>query len=189
MENVEIEYKMLLKEDEYQNVLQFILERNRFEKINQTNYYFDTKDFKLSKKKHALRIRDTFDGKYEICLKIKRDRDVLENNYMVDESVFHKILEDPNIINEYTNTEYDLILVGKLDNLRYEYKMGLNLVCLDHSKYLDVEDYEIEFEAYDYDQEDIFRAFLYKFGIEYHKNEVSKIQRCFKEYLKIENNL
>lgn len=189
MQNVEIEYKMLLEVGQYQNILNYIIDKNRYEKINQTNYYFDTEDFKLSNLKHALRIRVINNNEYEICLKVKRDLDMLENNFLVDEDTFNKILDNPNIINEYTNTDYDLKLIGKLENIRYEYHLGLNLICLDHSKYLDVEDYEIEFEAYNYDQEDVFRAFLSKFNLNYVRNDLNKIQRCIREYLRIENNL
>ncbi|MEG0283948.1 MAG: CYTH domain-containing protein [Erysipelotrichales bacterium] len=184
-ENIEIEYKQLLDVEEYQKLKTYLKASKEHVDIDQTNYYFETVDFSLGKEKKALRIR-VKDDTYELCLKEKRAQDVLEHNYMISKEAFDLALNDPNTIKEYIPLKGDFILLGKLFTNRIELKIKGGLICLDYSKYCNKEDYEIEFEAVDYNKEEFFEVFLDMFDIKYKENKVNKIERFINEYKKME---
>ena len=67
--NLEIEYKSLLSLAEYDQLKNLF---THVTPVRQTNHYLDSKDFKLRKKKLALRIR-TFDKSAEMTLKVPQE--------------------------------------------------------------------------------------------------------------------
>lgn len=76
VEQVEIEYKTMLTEKEYHQLLAYYkLSEKAFK--TQTNYYFDTQDFKLREKHFGLRIRTT-PTNAELTLKTPIEHGLLE---------------------------------------------------------------------------------------------------------------
>lgn len=182
MLEIEIEYKQLLTEDEYLKLKKYFESKNAILK-KQENYYFDNELLTLANEKRMLRIR-VKDNSYLLCLKTKRVNDILENNIEVSEQTFNKILDNPNLLNEYyKDLPGDLNLLGVLKTTRLEFSDNGNY-CLDKSEYYDCLDYEIEYEALDYESEETFEKFLKNHNIIYDKKFKSKNQRFLKEYEK-----
>lgn len=180
--NIEIEYKHLLSANEYELIKEFLIKDINHKIIKQENYYFETSDFKLKELGYALRIRIINGNEYELCLKQKREKDILEHNYMISVEQFMAICKQPNLMREYVNEELDFIALGVLNNTRIELEIENGLICLDKSNYFNQDDYEIEFEANDYESEEYFVMFLENFGIKYQSNDKSKIQRFITAY-------
>src|SRR5699024_12555003 len=82
-QNFEIEFKNLLTNDEYLELLdkEFPDDSNQRRKkaIYQTNYYYDTSNKDLKKQNSALRIRIT-DSMNEMTLKVTNKDFLMENN-------------------------------------------------------------------------------------------------------------
>jgi len=179
-QEIEIEYKQLLSEVEYEKIKEVIL-KGEHKVINHENFYFETKNKDLKANHQALRIRVAKDY-FELCLKTQRESDILEKNIELTEDEFVSICNDNLLIYNYLdNLPQGLELLGSLETCRLETKIADGLICLDKSRYGNKEDYEIEFEANDYNKEDILIAYLKKFGVKYKLNKKSKIQRFSEE--------
>ncbi|WHY02106.1 CYTH domain-containing protein [Neobacillus sp. DY30] len=155
-ETIEIEFKNLLTKVEYENLLkEFKVKEDQI--ISQTNHYFDTPSFSLKELGSALRIREK-SGQYEMTLKQPAAVGLLEttqyitNNEFLDaikngilpKGLIHKRLEQLNI--SFT----DIVYFGSLSTDRAEFPYKNGLLVLDHSTYLNTEDYEVEYEVDDY---------------------------------------
>ncbi|WP_462409932.1 CYTH domain-containing protein [Neobacillus sp. Marseille-QA0830] len=192
-QNIEIEFKNMLTKQEYGDLFKkFSLNKNDI--FSQENYYFDTHDFALKKKGCALRIRNK-QNTYEMTLKQPADVGLLETNQLltVEEAklaidnqklpkgTITKLLEDNGI--SYSQIQY----FGSLVTNRAETIFEQGLLVLDHSIYLNHEDYELEYEVHDFQrgQKD-FLALLQSCGIPERKT-ANKIQRFYNQKLRITN--
>jgi len=172
--HLEIEFKTLIDEKTYNNLLK---EFNLLDKtFVQTNYYFDTKNYDLMDKKTVLRIRKK--DQYKLTKKEKNELGNQETSiYLTDEEA-NKMLKngfDANIINEdcYVN----LITSLKTTRAKTNYKNGI--IFFDKSEYNGITDYEIEYEALDYEEgKKDFREFLKLHNIT-EKTPISKSKRAF----------
>ena len=153
---LEIEYKSMLTEKEYDQLIQhYQLEPKDF--TVQTNIYFDTPDFQLAKKNCGLRIR-LLDAYAEYTLKTPEVAGRLEttdtltmekidsylNQHVLPTSgaVFQKLSElniDPEL----------LIETGKLTTKRAEFKVAEGLLAIDQSFGENLHDFELELEVGD----------------------------------------
>ena len=75
--NIEIEAKVLLTKDQYENLLKY-LHLERYKKIEQTNHYIDSTNRVLKKSDIALRIRENND--FVLTLKTPLSEGLLEKN-------------------------------------------------------------------------------------------------------------
>lgn len=150
---LEIEFKNLLTHEEFLQLCHtFSIRETDFH--SQTNTYFDTPDFNLRDLKMGFRLR-TLPSRNELTLKSPSTNE-------------HSMTETTEIV---TNEERDVILrQGYIDTLHYKnfshlpprlysfgslrtersefhYKDGL--LVLDHSHYMQQEDYEVEYEVED----------------------------------------
>lgn len=175
-QHLEIEFKSYITEETYKSLLkEFDLESKTFE---QTNYYFDTKDYSLMNKKTVLRIRKK--DQYKLTKKEKSENGNLESSiYLDDTKALNMIIDgfDASIINEkcYVN----LITSLKTIRAKCPYKSGT--IFFDKSIYNGKTDYEVEYEASDIiiGQKE-FEEFLSDHNIE--KNvPLSKSKRAFNE--------
>ncbi|MEH7442833.1 CYTH domain-containing protein [Bacillus sp. JJ1122] len=154
-QNIEIEFKNMLTNDEFLRLIKhFNIDLTKFKK--QVNHYFDTPSFSLKAKGSALRIREK-DTQFEMTLKQPAEQGLLETNQFLEPAQAEyilktgKILEGEvqdaitNIIDDADSLEY----FGSLttDRAEFDYKGGL--LVLDHSYYLNTEDYELEYEVTD----------------------------------------
>lgn len=155
-ETIEIEFKNLLTKVEYKNLLKAFKIKDE-QIISQTNHYFDTPDFTLKELSSALRIREKNDY-YEMTLKQPAALGLLETtqtlsndefltaikNGILPKGIIHERLEQLNIA--FIDLEY----FGSLTTKRAEFPYKDGLLVLDHSFYLNTEDYEVEYEVEDF---------------------------------------
>lgn len=188
--NNEIEFKQLLSQTEYQQIYNVYFKG--IVPFSQTNYYIDTPDFQLKAHKSALRIRvkDDFN---EMTLKIPATVGLMEyncetlvepqlNKLLLPESIPSEIIEQLKQMDISLN---ELTILGALTTNRVEKEISNNLLVLDHSSYLDKEDYELEYEVTDHDQGlQSFKALLEQFNIE-HQTPDNKVQRFFSRKAKL----
>ncbi|RZI49752.1 CYTH domain-containing protein [Lactococcus kimchii] len=194
--NLEIEYKSLLSLAEYDQL------KKRFthvSPIRQTNHYLDSKDFKLRKKKLALRIR-TFDKSAEMTLKVPQEVGNIEYNIALSLEEAQYLLGERSITCGQTDLSEicellverdvdldEITLIGSLTTIRYEQHLPIGLAALDKNDYLGHTDYELELEVEDSTQgkKDFFE-YLEKNKIEYRfsKSKVVRFLDCLRHLRK-----
>ncbi|PHK49847.1 CYTH domain-containing protein [Staphylococcus edaphicus] len=182
--NNEIEFKQLLTQSQYQSIYTTYFQD--IETFKQINYYIDTPHFDLKAHHSALRIR-VKDNAYEMTLKIPAEVGLMEYNFdtqvvpELNKSITKQMLPTE-IIEQLNKMDFDiaqLVILGALTTERLEKEINGNLLVLDKSYYLDVEDFELEFEVDDYDEGLIqFNNILEKFNLK-HEIPDNKVQRFF----------
>lgn len=181
---LEIEYKSMLTEKEYNQLIQYYQLKPKDFTV-QTNIYFDTPDFQLAKKNCGLRIRllDTYaeytlktpevDGRLETTDTLTKGTvDSYLDQHILPSSgiVFHK-LSDLNVDPEL------LIETGKLTTQRAEFKVAEGLLAIDQSFGENLHDFELELEVSDANAGKIaFEQFLKAHFLPYRPAK-NKIQR------------
>jgi uncharacterized protein YjbK len=185
-EHIEIEYKNLLTEQEYQKLLQeFNISPTQIKK--QVNYYFDTAAFFLKDAQSALRMRKK-DENYELTLKSPAPIGLLETNQLIGSIEAQELLEqgklpDGPVKSKLMSMEFPLDLIeyfGSLTTNRVEFDYEHGLLVLDYSTYLNKEDYEIEYEVTNPEiGKQIFIQLLKQMNIPIRKTE-NKILRFYR---------
>lgn len=186
-QNIEIEYKNLLTKQEYDHLIEFF----KVDKIlikKQINHYFDTSSFHLKHAKSALRIREKGDY-FEMTLKQPAQIGLLETNQVLHsleatEFLNNRILPDGPIKDQLLSISVpveDIEYFGSLTTNRVEFDYKGGLLVLDHSNYLNVDDFEIEYEVTDPDKgEQIFIELLNSMKIPSRITE-NKVQRFYNQ--------
>lgn len=155
-ENLEIEFKTLLSIEEFSRVVDYFqFKEEQF--FTQINYYFDSADFQLRKRRMGLRVRVLSDNA-EITLKVPEKVGLLEINDALSVKEANAIIESatlPTIGNVYNKLnqlgidQSDLRLIGSLTTKRAEIKLPQGLLALDESWYNEQHDFELELEVND----------------------------------------
>ena len=189
MENLEIEYKVLVNKKDFNKLLEYLKQKYSFESFTQTNVYYDTIDEKLHKKGISLRIRNYENSKeHLLTLKEKVQVGRLEHEYYVAKnSVRYFPQEIINIIKKNNVDINEIINTARLKTTRTEFKIDDYLLCLDHSSYYKKEDYEIECEAKSMKTAQMIISILLKsLSISYIESNLSKTARAkeAKKYVK-----
>ena len=170
----EKEYKMLLKEAEYQMILDHFDQRP----IRQTNTYY-LSNSKTAAFRTRKRLNETV-----FTLKAKKDDYNDEYEFAIKDNPFNdqRVLD---LFNQFNISSYSLM--AKLITDRLVIKLDQGEICLDKNCYLGIIDYEIEYELYDAKTADNSEliAFLHQFQISYRPNLISKYRRCMEEYYKM----
>ncbi|MFY3790356.1 CYTH domain-containing protein [Ureibacillus sp. MALMAid1270] len=183
-QEIEIEYKNLLTKEQYEMLLiEFKIDQQQVKR--QTNHYFDTPQWHLRKLSSGLRIRETA-SKIVCTLKEKTsehthlettDRITAEEAaLMLNGKEFHA----PSVKSKLQQLQVpiqELKVFGTLTTDRVEIPYENGLLVLDHSFYLNSDDYEVEYETNDeIIGSTIFNKFLLKYNIEQRKTD-KKIAR------------
>ncbi|PGK51307.1 hypothetical protein CN918_26310 [Priestia megaterium] len=162
----EIEYKSLLSKKKYKKLKKHFAKGALGAKTyKQTNYFFDTEDFKLKDAKITLRIRKK-EGGWELTLKVPQEKIANqlynkkeEYNVEISPEEAKKILKSRelqmasnpvfNVLKGTVNLEPSTIfhLLGKLKTKRTDYTYQQDTVSLDKNKYNKRIDYELERET------------------------------------------
>ncbi|WP_419392570.1 CYTH domain-containing protein [Cytobacillus praedii] len=184
-QNIEIEFKNLLTKQEFEMLVNhFKLKDTDF--FTQENHYFDTQDFALKEQGSALRIRKKGE-KYELTLKQPYQDALLETNESLEPLAAEKIFETGRIRNETIkglikkmNIDPDRIqYFGSLSTKRAEVEYENGLIVIDNSFYLNIEDFELEYEVSNRnDGQKKFSALLEQLEIPVRKTE-NKIKRFY----------
>ena len=183
-QEIEIEYKILLSEKKFNDILNS-LEFPK-EPFVQTNYYFETPDFKLKSISSALRIRKK-NADFIVTLKEPHPKGILETHDRISEKDFQKAIDEnelsaPNCRKQLQNKGIPLEkveYVGSLTTERYEFKKNELIYVLDKSFYNGQTDYELEIEAPSQAiGKQIFNQLLKQFQIK-RSPSITKIERFF----------
>lgn len=174
---IEIEFKNMLSKTKYDELCA-IFDNEEGQKIEQENHYFDTADFRLKSLNCALRLRK-YNDTIECTLKEKKAQHTsAETTDYLTEGEAQLIFEGtewtaPTVgerLQQLNIRCEQLSLFGSLKTKRIEYPYEGGLLVLDHSFYLQQEDYEVEYETNDVEKgERIFKEFLTKQSIPYAK--------------------
>ena len=184
-ENIEIEYKVLLTEEQFK-ILEVELPFPEHP-IIQINHYFDTFNFLLKSYHSSVRIRE-IDKQYTLTLKQPKDQHILETNDYLTEKEFISWLNGDPIAKHHTSkrlaqlgiVERELTYFGSLQTERKEFSSQQISYCLDKSSYNGITDYELELEVPEVGiGETIFDTLLEKYTIQKTK-PITKIERFFK---------
>lgn len=178
-ENLEIEFKILINEKIYQQIINDYPNAKTYQ---QTNYYLLHP--KLSELKYSLRIREK-DNQYELTLKQPQTNSNLETNLVIDQETKNKIMNHELINNDI----FDILKPFQLNStmfqtdyflttLRKEIKTSMGIVCIDYNQYNNHIDYELEYEVSDFQQgKQAFLDFIEQYHLSYKKNCPSKTVR------------
>lgn len=182
-QEIEIEFKNLLTKEEFEALLHGCPFPEAYKQIN---YYFETKDMRLSKLKTALRIREK-KGQFTLTLKEAKEGHILETHISLTEEEAKQCIDGEFLDREDFSRHLsslsiqveDLIYQGKLTSLRRSFSKDNKLYVLDHSFYNGLEDYEFELEADHAEEgEASFHELLKSYQISLKKTP-SKIERFF----------
>lgn len=184
-QNIEIEFKNLLTKQEFEKLVNhFKLDDADF--FTQENHYFDTPDFALKEQASALRIRKKGE-KYELTLKQPYQDALLETNESLEPLAAEKMFESGTISNktikgliEKMHIDPDRIqYFGSLSTKRAEVEYENGLIVIDNSFYLNIEDFELEYEVSNRKEgQKKFTALLEQLEIPVRKTE-NKIKRFY----------
>ena len=146
MENIEIEYKVMINKDDYYKIISSLDEYKAFEQVN---YYYDTFNNDLKKNNLSFRIRHILnDNTYLMTIKEKLSEGRKEYEFYLKDNNPLNINKETKDFLSKRNIDYkELHIIGKLKTLRYEIKMNNCLLCFDKNNYYNNEDYEVECEA------------------------------------------
>ena len=150
-QEVEIEFKSMLKKDEYEKLIQAYKLEDQVRW--QANDYFDTPSFQLKKQGAALRIREKKQGQI-LTLKQPNEVGLLETHASITEEEAEDLFKYGIIHNDQMKQALApfqlnaaLEHLGRLETNRAEHQTEDGLLVLDESHYLETTDYEIEFEV------------------------------------------
>lgn len=186
-QEIEIEFKNIVsKSDFYKLVQAFSLYESDFAK--QTNYYFDTSDFKIKATGSALRIREK-EGTYTLTLKQPHTVGLLETHQTISKDELHEVKlghfppgEVSNQLEMLTIQISECLYLGSLTTIRAEIPYKDGTLVFDHSLYFETEDFEIEYEAKDDTQGKLdFDQLLKEYNIPIVETE-NKIKRFFNKW-------
>ncbi|MCS0791709.1 CYTH domain-containing protein [Cytobacillus firmus] len=185
--NIEIEFKNMVNREEFSSLIDFLNIRSE-DFSEQENHYFDTPDFLLKAKGSALRIREK-NGSFELTLKQPHPKGLLETNENLTESEAAEMIRTGKIpaeliirsIKELGIETDKLQYFGTLATKRAEKEYMKGLAVLDHSRYLNKEDFELEYEVDSRNEGELtFLNLLKQLNIPVRKTE-NKIKRFYNE--------
>jgi uncharacterized protein YjbK len=185
--NIEIEFKNMVNREEFSSLIDFFNIRSE-DFSEQENHYFDTPDFLLKAKGSALRIREK-NGSFELTLKQPHPEGLLETNENLTESEAAEMIRTGKIpaeliirsIKELGIKTDKLQYFGTLATKRAEKEYMKGLAVLDHSRYLNKEDFELEYEVDNRNEGELtFLNLLKQLNIPVRKTE-NKIKRFYNE--------
>lgn len=162
-QELEAEYKALISKKMYKKLSEYLKVIATAQPVyQQINYFFDTTDLELNKKKLTLRIRKKL-GQWELTLKVpvktpfSRCTTKEEYNFPISDeqaitylqSGIHANDQRIRVILKSLNIDDQSVFscLGSLKTERTEFLFYSDIICLDHNWYNDVEDYEIEWET------------------------------------------
>lgn len=185
-QEIEIEFKNILTKDEFERLkAHFGLSASSF--VTQQNHYFDTNSFSLKEKKSALRIRKKKD-QYTLTLKQPAKIGLLETHQPLTETEALDAISTSRLpssgdviekLKELHINRNEIEFFGTLTTNRAEIVYEDGIFVLDHSQYLQKEDYEVEFEVQDEKKgKEQFLTLLKSFNIPIRKTE-NKIKRFY----------
>lgn len=179
--NLEIEYKMLVNE---QQLKKLAAKHPNYRSVRQLNVYYDSLSTPLKSRGMGMRIRD-FKDQHCFTLKKKveqghQEYEVLTNSNDL-EALSSKAIQT---IFKQLGISGPFAEIGRLLTWRTEIPCIHGMLCLDINEYYGIKDYEIEYELKEKANPELalkeFTTILQEADLSYIRNKHSKIQRCLK---------
>ncbi|MTH53229.1 CYTH domain-containing protein [Bacillus mangrovi] len=154
-QHIEIEFKNMLTSEEFGRLeLAFGFEKEDFRE--QVNHYFDTEDFQLKQKQSALRIR-LKEEKRVLTLKQPAETGLLETEQELTDEEADRLMNGQGFphgeveeqLKQMGISQSAICYFGSLTTWRAEKNAENGLIVLDRSRYLSIEDFELEYEAHE----------------------------------------
>lgn len=190
--NIEIEKRVMLTEEQYNDLLRYALTYKSRKEMVLVNHYFDDEDLSLRNAHHMLRIRSINDDECELTLKVKGDKGDLEineplNKYEVDNLIRKLVIDNEEINNIIKNdTNKKIKYITSLKTKRIEIKFDNYLFVLDKNYYSDIIDYDLEIESSNLDvAEETIKKYCSEFHLQYSSSYKSKSRRAINKALNI----
>ncbi|EZH67003.1 hypothetical protein DH09_03425 [Bacillaceae bacterium JMAK1] len=186
-EEFEIEAKQLLTTGEFTKLCNhFQLKKEDFQ--SQHNHYFDTGSFQIKERNAVLRIREK-SSSCVLTLKIKEQ----DGSYERHETLRSRELPQSShselltwIIDHWSIESNELIHLGSLETNRASFEYENGTLFFDHSRYLGVDDYELEFEGRSKQHVDtVMNAIKSSFNLSITEEPDPKVKRFFKRKEKL----
>jgi len=184
-QEIEIEFKNLLTREEFETLKKaFQIPESAF--LFQENHYFDTPEFALKDNSAALRIRMK-SGTYTLTLKQPHREGLLETHQPLTKEEAFSLIEGKSfitgaiaeIVKNLNVRPEEIRCFGTLRTKRAQIDYKSGVLVLDHSYYLQTDDYEIEYESGNAAiGEQTFKELLRTFNIPIRKTE-NKIKRYY----------
>lgn len=181
--STQVEFRTLLSKDEYTRLVEKFKSQSKYD--IQTNHYFDTAIFSLKAFDASLRVRER-DNLLELTLKRKKGYNIQEFRQTITKDEFDEtrntgFLPDGQVKDEISN----LIGTQKIENFmslstkRIGFVYDKGIVFIDENNYLNVTDYELEYEAKTlHEGKAEFIKLISDFQIKYRKAD-KKISRAY----------
>ncbi len=187
--NMEIEAKMLLSEENYTTLAGTII-KYKPRVMEQTNYYLETPDLKLQSYGLGLRIREK-NNHYELTLKAPLSEGLLEKNCELSKEEFKEILNGHNMKNDTFDfltilgfNIDEIHVICSLNTYRIECDYRGGILCVDKNNYGNKVDFELEMEADSMDNAiERLKEFCKEGNVEFTEiNKITKHRRALLEY-------
>ncbi|WP_028402591.1 CYTH domain-containing protein [Ectobacillus panaciterrae] len=180
-QEIEIEFKNMVTKNEFQTLCE-AFSITSF--IEQTNHYFETKNFALKETGSALRIRFK-SGSYILTLKQPAEIGLLETHQRLTEQEAEQMMETGIVVPgsvanqlQALHIPLQLSYFGSLTTKRAETMYKEGLLIFDHSFYFNHDDYELEYEVKDESKKTDFLSLLGAYNIPVRPTQ-NKVQRFF----------
>lgn len=176
-QNTERELKMLLTKEQY---LMLLSSFPFNEQIIQRNTYYDTEKGELKNKGCALRTR-TIGTDHILTLKMPKDSITkYEFEYPVSSSHLNQLApSELEKISSHMILPKNLQPITTFTTVRNVLNLKQGELCLDLTRFLNAEDYELEYEYHvDHNGIEVLNQLLKPFHLQYEKNGPSKIARA-----------
>lgn len=179
----QVEFRTLLSKEEYTRLVAKFKNISKFDV--QTNHYFDTSRFSLKASETSLRVRER-DNVLEFTLKRKKGYNIQEYRQTITREEFNETKETGILpVGTVKNEVESIVANQKIENFmslstkRICFIYGNGVIFLDENSYLDVVDYELEYEAKTlHEGKEEFIQLVKDFQIKYRKTE-KKIRRAY----------
>lgn len=151
LQEVETEYKYLISNEHFQELLSKCDNRYTFLKHKlRVNYYYDTEDNALNGSKTTVRVRQNHN---KMKLQIKKHR--TENGVLSISDEYSGSVNELPFTMRIPDVQDTVTLKGSLITEREIYTFGENsIICFDINMYLGICDYEIEIEISEADKQE-----------------------------------
>ena len=186
--NMEYEARVMVNEEQYYNILEHYLHSGvSYERSINQNFYYDTKDLKLTNSHKVLRARKINDRDIEITLKIQGESGAIEINHKLtdndsEETILNIIRNHKPIADKLLEVGIDpsdLKYITTLRTNRVEFELENCLLVVDENFYRGKIDWNIEVESdtENHAKEQLI-AIIKPFDIEYKKDYINKARRA-----------
>lgn len=176
-ENIELEYKILVTKEQFDELLKNFPSLTF---IEQSNTYYDTLDNQIQTRRGSMRIRKK--GNCTFTLKMPSVHGLMEYECPVEDVSLASLQKEE--IKQLLNKNG---IVGELKELttlvtqRAIYETEYAELCFDISTYNGITDYELEYEyKKEHDGLKVFNEILSKAGLVYSRNCTSKCRRALR---------